>query len=480
MLSLFAGVILIGLLVNRTLAVTSKQVSFDGVAPVEVDAAAVGRLSEAIRYRTIAGRDSRDSSAFMALDSFIQKSYPGIDTTLERLSMPAESRVFRWPGQNAKLPPILLLAHLDVVPAEPESLDNWTYPPFSGQVDTGFIWGRGTLDDKSSAFAMLEAIEMLLSENYQPQRTVYLSLGEDEEIGGGQGAARVAEYFENRGIRFDYVLDEGYLILEDNPVGIDPPLAIIGTAEKGGVNLRLTARTGAGGHSSMPPQETAVDLLSRSISRLRENPFPAKIDGPTASFFEYVSPEMGFLSKAVFANLWLTKPLVVNRLEKDPATNAMIRTTIAPTMLEAGLKPNVLPSTATATLNFRILPGETIESVTAYVKEIIADDRIEVGVADGAMRNPSPVSSTESFGFQIIQRTIVEIFPDAIIAPSLVVGGTDSRHFIRVSDHIYRFLPISVKQSDLKRFHGIDERVEKQDYLDAIRFYRRLIINSCK
>jgi len=214
---------------------------------------------------------------------------------------------------------------------------------------------------------------------------------------------------------------------------------------------------------------------------LQNHPFPAKIDGAMKSLFRYAGPEMNLFFKVLFANMWCTKGLIKSQLTKIPSSSAMIRTTVAPTMIRGGFKENVLPTNAMATINFRILPGETVESVMDYVRETIDDERVVVSLPEGNFgNNPSEVSSTESFGFQVLQTTIKQLFPDAITAPSLVIAATDSRHFSEVSKHIYRFLPIQIKKEDTKRFHGINERVSIENYKQAIRFYRQLIMNACR
>lgn len=478
---LFGLVILAGVLTMKTLAFSSKQIPVESTETPEAPAGAVQRLAEAVRFPTVSSDIGADTAAFQKLDSFIRQTYPLVDSLLELTLINRFSRLYRWAGQNAQLPPVLLMGHLDVVPVEEAARSNWTVPPFAGEQKDGFIWGRGTLDDKVACFALLEAVEQLLHENYTPGRTVYLAFGHDEEVSGRQGAMAIAEYLQRQGARFEYILDEGQIVIQDGLTGLDRPLAMIGIAEKGYVTLRLTARLAEGGHSSMPPRETAVGLLSKAVDRLQTHPFPAKINGATLAMFQHAGPEMSLPYRVLFSNLWLTGGLVQSIISDDPAASALIRTTTAPTMIQGGVKDNVLPTEASATVNFRILPGETIESVQNYVRRTVADTRVAVDVLHPEFAaNPSPVSSTRSFGFQVIQKTVQQLFPDAVVAPSLVIGATDSRHYQALSDHIYRFLPVQLLRADLSRIHGIDERIGEDNYRRAIRFYRQLVVNSCR
>ena len=480
-LALFGLVIITGVMIIRTIAFSSRQLPVEPAQQAAVDKAAPGRLAKAITLPTLSNRSPLDSAAFRGLDTLLREGFPLADSLLEREPVGGLNLIFKWPGANPKLPPILLVAHQDVVPVEDAGLDKWTVPPFAGMVQDDYIWGRGALDDKVSIFGIFEAIESLLQEGYAPARSVYLAFGQDEEIRGLEGAGRNAAYFAEKGIRFEYVLDEGSVVLEQALSGLDAPLAMIGITEKGYVSLDLTASLPEGGHSSMPPPETAVSVLSRAISRLSDHPFPGRIDGATAGLFRHVGPEMSLPYRVLFANLWLTEPLLIKVLGNDPAAAASVRTTTAPTMLQAGVKDNVLPTEARATVNFRILPGETVESVTAYVRRTVADPRVTVTVTDPLnAADPSPVSEINIFGFQVIQKTAQQIWPEAVVAPSLVVAATDGRYYYQVSDHVYRFLPVKLTREDLKRIHGVDERISIENYRQMIRFYRQLILNSCK
>lgn len=478
---ILAIIIIATIFTIKTIRYPSKQIKIQPIEKTAIEDAVTQRFSQTVQFSTVSLESKVDTAAFENLDSFIQKNYPLVDSLLEKETVNRFSYIYKWQGKNPKLNPILLLAHLDVVPVEEVSLDKWTHPPFSGKIVDGSVWGRGSMDDKSSVFSILEAVEMLLKTDHLPERTVYLAFGHDEEVSGLNGAQAIAKIFKNRKLEFEFILDEGSLIVENAVAGLANPLALIGVAEKGYTTLTLTANLEDGGHSSMPPAETAVGVLSKAVYTLQNNPFPAKIDGAVKDMFDHIGPEMGTFNKVLFANLWLTEGLIVNQFNNSPQSSAMIRTTTAPTMLRGGIKDNVLPTKASARINFRILPGETVESVANYVRKTINDNRVIISAPDAdKSQNPSVVSSTESFGFQIIQTTIKQLNPDVVIAPSLVIAATDSRHYTELSDHVYRFQPIQIDKSETKRFHGIDEQLEIENYKNMIRFYRELILNAAK
>jgi len=474
----FAIIIIVGIMTVKMVGFTSRQIPVEPVEAIAIGDAPIERLAQAIQIPTISRENEQDTAALLQLDTFIQTSYPQVDSMLEKRYVNELSLVFKWAGRNPNLTPILLMGHLDVVPIE--SPEKWSVEPFSGAIKDGYIWGRGAIDDKLSVFGILEAVEMLLQEDYLPERTVYLAFGHDEEISGTNGAVAIAESFAKENIRFEYALDEGHLIVEEALPGLSAPLGMIGVAEKGYVTLKLTAELPEGGHSSMPPRETAIGVLSKAIVTLQENPFPAKIDGATQSLLHYAGPEMSFPYNALFANLWLTEGILKKVFTATPSSSAMVRTTTAPTMVDGGVKDNVLPTSASAKINFRILPGETMETMQRYVERTINDERITVTADAEFGANPSPISGDDTFGFLVIQKSMLEIFPGTVIAPALVIGATDSRHYQELTDQVYRFQPIQIAKEDTKLFHGIDERVSVENYKQAIRFYRQLILNSCQ
>lgn len=448
-------------------------------APIAVDlAGAVERLVRTLRLPTISYQDPNalDRDAFLALHDELEASFPGVHATLEKEIVADLSLLYTWPGQNRRLKPLLLLAHQDVVPVLEGTEDIWTHPPFAGVVADGQIWGRGTLDNKSGVTGILEAVELLLAQGFTPARTVYLAFGHDEEV-GGDGALAIAELLKKRGVELAAVVDEGGYITEGILADVNAPVALIGIAEKGYVTLELTAE-GAGGHSSKPPKQTAVGVLSQAIVRLEEIPFPARFDGATAAMFEHVGPSLPWGQRVIFANLWLTRPLLLNSLSAEPSTSAMIRTTTAATMVSGSEKENVLPIIAKGKVNFRILPGETPESVTQRAREIIADPRVQVGMGDVA-NSPSTVSSTDNPAYQALEKAIHQVLPEdrVLVAPYLVIGQTDSRHFADLSEGVYRFIGARIFPNNIDGMHGTNEHLSVASYEETIRIFVQLLRN---
>jgi carboxypeptidase PM20D1 len=451
-----------------------------GVEPpagIELDeAASVERLARAIQYRTISYQDPGrfDPEPFLALHRHLEVSFPLVHARLKRELVNDYSLLFTWEGTDPTLKPALFLAHQDVVPTETPDGGDWTQPPYGGVVADGHIWGRGTLDDKGNMLATLEGAERLLASGYHPERTLYFAFGHDEEIGGQDGAVAIAALLAERGVELEFVLDEGMAVLEPGFVpGVAKWIAFIGIAEKGYVTYRLTARH-EGGHSSQPTQDSAIGRLARAVVRLEENQMPARLEGPAREMLRHLQPEASAPYGFIYGNLWLFGPMLRGALADSPASNALIRTTTAVTMAEAGTKENILPTEATVTVNHRILPGDTMETVERHVRRTIGDDGIEVR-QEGWGNDPSPVSPLDSFGMRAIVRTIRETYPEAAVAPNLVLGGTDSRHFAGLTGAVYRFGPVRFRREDLARVHGKDERIAVEDYLTSIRFYTRIL-----
>jgi carboxypeptidase PM20D1 len=471
--------ILVAILLVRTANFTSKQVYVEPVPAVALDAeAAAARLANALRLPTLSHLDpaQRNEEAFAALNDYLIHTFPLVHATLSREAVGEHGVLYTWLGSDSGLKPILLMAHMDVVPAEPGTEGDWKHPPFAGEIADGYIWGRGAIDNKSTVLALLEAVEFMLGEQYQPRRTVYLAFGLDEEVGGHLGAAAIVDLLASRGVRLEYVLDEGAVILADAPP-LNAPVALVGIAEKGYVSLALSVEV-EGGHSSMPPRQTAVGILSSAVARLQDNPFPGRLRGPTRQYLSYLGPELPFFPRMIFANTWLFGPLIERQLAASPPSDALLRTTTAPTMFEGSIEDNVLPIRARAIVNFRIFPGETVESVTERVQSLIDDSRVHIEPFGSSIINPSPVSSTEAPAFGILQRTIQEVFSDVVVAPSMTVVTTDSRYYQRLSENVYRFQPVRLLQEDLPRIHGTNERISIEGYADSIRFFRQLILNS--
>lgn len=480
-LTLLASVLL-GLLVTTVI----NMQRMGGVPPPvpRVDVAvdeqgAVAHLVEAVKVPTVSTEDRAiDRSAFVAFHELLRRMYPLVHARLTSEVVGDLSLLYTWPGADTAAAPVVLMGHFDVVPVVPGTESRWTHAPFSGKVADGFIWGRGTLDDKVTVIAVLDAVEHLLRHGHTPTRTIYLAFGHDEEVGGEEGAGRIAERYRQRGLaRPALVLDEGGALFEGGFPGLASPVALVGIAEKGFLSLELKV-SGDGGHSSTPPGRTHIGRLARAVASLESSPFPASIDGPTRAMFQALAPAMPFARRLAIANLWLFEPLVARLLLSDPRIAAMMRTTTAPTIFQAGTKSNVLPPEAKAVVNFRLGPNDTVDSVMARVKSTIADPEIAVEPV-GFRSNPSPVSDASGAGFRHVATTAQETLgrETPLVSPYLVIGGTDARYWSDLSTQVFRFSPVPAEPDITARAHGTDERVAVAGFVAAVRFYVRLIAN---
>ena len=432
-------------------------------------------LAAAVRFETVSHEDRSliDLSQFDLLHGFLAAAYPLTHEHLSREVVSGHSLLYTWEGLDAEASPILLMAHQDVVPIEPGTDDDWDQPPFSGALDGGYLWGRGSLDDKGSMIAIFEAVESLLAEGHRPSSTVYLAFGHDEEIGGTAGAGVVAATLEERGVHLSFVLDEGGAVARDFFGGAEGVLALLGVAEKGYLNVELRA-TATGGHSSVPPQHTAVGLISRAVAAIEDNPMPARLE-VQAPLLDAIGRRTRGLRGLALRNREMFPGWIVKALSALPTTNALIRTTAAPTIVSGGVKPNVLPQEATAVVNFRILPGDSIAEVLSRVESIVPEG-VDVRVMEGGFTaEPSPRARDDGGAFGLIADTITAVFPDATVAPWILMGATDSRYFAGIADDVYRFAPFSATPEDLGRVHGTGERISVADAGPAVEFYRLLI-----
>ncbi len=467
-------IMLLIIIIIKTLLFRSLQVQTEKVTISIFGNESVNHLSGAVKFPTISysATSPVDTAAFSGYMNFITKTYPLITDRLSREIFNNFSLLYTWKGKNPSLKPVILMAHYDVVP--PGDTASWDKKPFSGENDGKYIWGRGTLDDKAAMISILEAVEKLLSEGYEPERTIYLSFGHDEEIGGSRGAGTIAKALKERGVEAEFVLDEGMAITVGMVPMMKKPIALIGTSEKGYLSVKLTVEM-AGGHSSTPEKESAIIVLNKAIYDLVNKQMKARITGPVKDFIRYIGPEMPFYAKALFANKWLFKGILLNIYKGSGSGNALVRTTIAPTIIHAGIKDNVIPTKAEAVVNFRILPGETSSDVLVHIEKVINDKRVKISPLGEVISEPAPVSPSDVPGFLNILKTLRQVYPEAAVAPTMMVGSSDSRLFTGVTKNIYRFAPIIVNSEDIARIHGLNERNGIEDFKRGIGFYYQLI-----
>ena len=476
LLSIGALGALIAVLVVRTITfpLTPEPVPAAELLPVDAPEAAA-HLAAIIQCETISHSADAppEAAAFAELHARLRAMYPRVYAALELETVNDWSLLYTWPGSNPALDPVLFLAHTDVVPVDAGALDEWKHPPFSGAIADGFVWGRGTLDVKCQVTGLLDAVEALLATGFQPERPIMLAFGHDEEIEGQHGAQAIVALLQERGIHPAAVLDEGGALIEGVLAGVEGPVALIGTGEKGQVTLELVAEA-APGHSSTPPRQTAIGILGRALARLEANPMPARVS-MLAPVIQHVGARAPLSNRAAFANLWLLRGVLRRVLAANPQTNAIIRTTTAATIVNGGIKENVLPRQARASINCRLLPGESIADVAEHLRRVIADDRVRVIVPEGIGNGASPLSPTDSPYFASIARAARQVFGDIPTAPYLMLGASDSRHYTAVCDRVYRFEPVRMTETDLGRIHGNNERISVASVGQMVQFYAQLM-----
>ena len=480
LLAVFCGVVVVRTLSIRTASGAAEAVNLAPAPEVDVDLA-VGHLGEAIRFETISRNEGvvDNPESFLAFHAFLETAYPRIHAAMRREVVAEYSLLYTWSGSDPSLPPILLLAHQDVVPVEAGTEKDWEAPPFAGEVRDGYVYGRGATDDKGYLVAVMEAMETLLARGFEPRRTVMLAFGHDEEV-LGSGARAMAQLLKERNIRAWLVLDEGMAVLLDNPLTAKPA-ALIGVAEKGYMTVRVTARS-EGGHSSMPPRETAAERLSRAILAIRADPFPGHLDeGPIAEMLDALIPSLGFVQRAALSNRWAFGPLLRARMASTPTGNALLRTTIAPTGLSGGTKENILPQEVHALINLRLNPQDSVEGALAHLRRSVSRlEGIKVEI-HGSPAEPSPLSSTKSDSFALLAAAARAHAPaGAPVVPMLVLGGTDSRHYAPVAENVYRFAPEWGSQLEYKRIHGTGERLSVENLGRMVRFFAQLVATGAR
>ncbi len=435
-------------------------------------------LASAVRIQTVSTGENEpvNASAFKKLHRELEKMYPRVHATLHREIVNQHSLLFTWSGKNPDLEEaILLCGHMDVVPADPQTLNEWTHPPFEGSVADGYVWGRGTLDMKGSVITILEAVEGLIKTGFQPERTLYFAFGHDEEIGGWNGAHCIADLLEERGARLAAVCDEGGSIMQEILPGLKVPTAMVGIAEKGSASLELKVE-GRPGHSSMPPRHTAIGVLARALTKLENHPMPPRLS-MARLMFEELGIFLPFTNRLALANAWLFKGALVKRLASSPTTNALIRTTTAATIIRGGVKDNILCAQASAVINCRLLPGDNRAGLLAHCRKVIDDEAVQISLPVDSSWEASPVAPVDSPLYTTLCTTIRQIYPEVVVAPLLVSGATDSRHYLKLTGNVFRFTPDILTAELLRSVHGIDERVAVETLGRKVQFYAQLMKN---
>ncbi len=452
-----------------------SKITVAAAAPFDVNKAAE-HLGAAVRFKTVSNQNTADNQPveWDKFQAWLASTYPQSHAAMQQNKI-GQTLVYVWPGSDPTAQPIIMMAHQDVVPVTPGTEKDWKHDPFAGTIADGAVWGRGTVDDKGSLVALFEATETLAAQGFRPKRTIYLVSGHDEEV-GGTGAEAAAKWLAERKVKALFTLDEGGLITTNTPV-INAPAMMIGVAEKGFVTLKVTANA-PGGHSSMPPKEIGTVNLSKAVIAIHENQYPLELRGPSAAMVEVLAAKAGGMTKLAVANQWLLGGVVARQVGANPSGAAALHTTIAPTMLQGSPKENVLPQSANAMINYRIAPWDTSAGVLEKARAVTKDLGVEVAFSDRKPREPSPVSSSTSLGWQMIVASAQADAPGVVASPYLVVGGTDGRSMVGVSDDVYRFMAIGLNTDEVKMLHGTNEHMTVQNLSSLITFYTRLLATA--
>lgn len=469
----------------------------------------VEHLSQSVRFETISEdhhgminvkREDENFSEFLKFHQYLRKTFPRCFNELEvhYLGDDELSLLMIWKGinyNNSTLDkPMLLTSHLDVVPAPKETHKEWIHPPFSGHVDDEFIWGRGTIDDKQGVLAILESIEGFLDNDkyineegesiygkYTLNHTIYIAFGHDEEVSGNHGAKHISQWFRDRNISISFMIDEGMTIVDGTVIPF--PTAIIGISEKGYVTSKLTVKS-SGGHSSLSMEDTVIDILSEAVVKIKNNPMGKQFDSDKP-FFKFIQEILNNIEELPLSHYWSEYLKYFGWIIKlisgcDPLLEMSMKTSSASTIIKSGDKENVLPSEAYAMINHRITPGDSIESVIKHDIESINDVRVVVTYDHDDALEPAPISDISSKSYVMIKKTIQQVFPGIVVAPSVFLANSDTRHYWDIVDNIYRFCPTWMTPEDISRFHGLNERISINNYEKIILFYKNIIHNHNK
>lgn len=492
-------IVFTAVLIIKTFLYPFAKNNTDEVVPitVELQETALHRLAGAIRIPTVSEYVHLETNnPFDQFKSYLAQAYPRIYTAMDTLTINKYGLVYHWKGKDNTRKPILFLAHYDVVPvagydplittqeeiiyrpddkakeAITDFSKTWNYPPFSGAVADGRIYGRGSLDDKGMLISLLEAADTLIAEGFQPEQDIWFAFGFDEEIGGAEGALKIAAYFKQEGISFETVYDEGSVIIAPGQAGISQPLALVGVAEKGACTLRITVH-GMGGHSSMPPAKGTLVYAAEIIKKLNDNQLSTVLVPPVSAFLDQAGATMGFPARMAIANKWILEKVLLNTLSDSPATNALVRTTTAVTMAKGSDAPNVMASTAEITANFRILTGETVSGVVEHVKDVCKGYEVDIEVVSA--REPSNISPVDTHGFEMISKLVPQIYPGASVAPYISIVSTDAYKYESVSSHVYRFMPAWLNEYEQRTIHNENEYISLENYSRMIAYFKELM-----
>lgn len=485
-------VIIVAVVLVRT-ALVGPPIPFNAeLPPLEEDLSGLGvsgspaetaieRFQQAIRIPSVSHGDygRNDRQQFSKFQDFLQQQFADFLADCELRRFDIYGLAIRWPGNDGSAPPLLYTAHYDVVPVEGQQ---WSVEPFAAQRKDGYIWGRGTLDTKNSLMAIIEAASRLHMSGFRPSRDIWLAFGGDEETASTEGARTISAWFAEQGIRFRWVFDEGGVLARDMVPGISGECALVGVAEKGFANIRISCDA-PGGHSSVPELRTPLGRVSRAVDSIERMRRGAKIPRTMKDFLAYSAPLQKPSLKAVMANLWLFAPVVRRILWASASTRAVLHSTIAPTMAQAAASENILPVRAWANINVRIAPGDSMEKLMKRIRRRVKDPHVRVEYFHPQDCNdpilPGDVGRRDEF-LEEVRRALKGNRAALTVLPYLMTGATDSKYYAPVAQEVYRFVPMSLSSDELDLLHSPDERIGEENYLRMISFYRDHMALYCE
>ena len=470
-LFLFLAVLCVAVVAIRTIRFTPKPQP--GVSEETFDfdqEAAVDALAQLVRCKTISYNDKtlEDDAEFEKLISLLPGLYPRVFDVCSFNQLPDRALLLRWPGKTGG-DPAVLMAHYDVVPVNEE---NWEKPPFAAILEDGILWGRGTLDTKVTFNAVFSAANYLIGKGFQPENDIYFAFSGGEEV-NGKGAPNIVQYFVDHKIQPALVVDEGGAVVENVFPGVKKPCGVIGIAEKGMMNVQYRTVSN-GGHASAPKPHTPVGVLAAACKKVEDHPFQAHIDGPAAQMFDTLGRYSTPLYRVIFANMWCFG-WVIDLLGKKSGgeINALVRTTSAFTQMEGSSARNVIPPEAKMVANMRLNPSDSVASALQYLKKTVKDDNVEITVLESF--EPSPVSETNCPAWDKVAYAVANTWKGCVVTPYLMVQCSDSRHYGKLSNHVYRFSAMDLRSEERATIHGNNERIRVETAAKAVEFYIRLM-----